>query len=187
MKKITILTFLLVVVFYFTNSAQNSGTEKYGKTINLGIGIGYYKYTNHSIPVLHFNYEFDVAKSFTLAPFVTFYSYSNNYYWGNPKYPGKYYKYRETVIPIGVKGTYYFDKILNAGAQWDFYLAASLGFRIRSVQWDNDYYGDKYAYNDGGGLYLDFHVGTEYHFNNKIGMFLDLSSGVSTIGIAIHR
>ena len=106
---------------------------------------------------------------------------------GNAHYPYKYYSYHETVIPIGVKGTYYFDQLLNAGSKWDFYAAASLGFRIRNVKWDNDYYGDKYAYNDASGLYLDFHVGTEYHINQKIGLFLDLSTDVSTIGLSFHH
>ena len=91
------------------------------------------------------------------------------------------------MIPIGVKGSYYFDELLHANSNWDFYLAASLGFSIRSVTWDNDYYGDQYAYHSTSGLYLDLHIGTEYHFNSKIGMFLDLSSGVSTLGLAFHH
>jgi len=181
MKKIIFL-FCFMIFFKLTGYAQ----ENYGKTLNLGLGIGYYGYVGHSIPVLHINYEFDVAKDFTLAPFLTFYSYSNEYYWGNKNHPYTYYSYHETVIPIGVKGTYYFDKLLDAGAKWDFYLAASLGFSIVNSSWDDNYEGDRDVYHGASSLYLDFHIGSEYHFNNKLGMFLDLSTGISTIGIAFH-
>jgi len=178
----------MVVLSTFNAIGQeNTSSEKYSGTLNLGVGIGYYGYVGQSLPVFHANYELNVAKNFTLAPFITFYSYSNEYYWGNPNKPYKYYRYQETVIPIGVKGTYYFDDLLQANSKWDFYLGASLGFAIRSVTWDNDYLGDKYAYHRSNGLYLDGHIGTEYHFNNRIGMFLDLSSGVSTLGIAFHH
>ncbi|MBI2281168.1 MAG: hypothetical protein HYU68_10830 [Bacteroidetes bacterium] len=186
-KKLITITLLLLTMVHFNGYAQ----EKYGKTLNLGLGVGgysgYYSYVGRSLPVFHINYEFDVAKNFTLAPFLSFYSYSNQYYWkGNKNYPDRYYTYKETVIPIGVKGTYYFDELLRANDKWDFYLAGTLGFAIVNSTWDNDYYGDKNYYQRGSSLYLDVHVGAEYHFNNTLGAFLDLSSGVSTIGLAIH-
>jgi len=164
----------------------------YGKTLNLGLGIGgyagYYGYAGQTLPVLHLNYEFDVAKDFTLAPFISYYSFSRRYYYGNNSlnHPYKNYTYREVVIPIGAKGTYYFDNILNANSKWDFYLASSLGFAIVSRSWDNDYYGDKNYFRHGNSLFLDFHIGTEYHLSKRVGLFLDLSTGVSTIGLAIH-
>ncbi len=166
--------------------------EKYGKTFNIGLGVGgyagYYRYVGRTLPILNLNYEFDVSKNFTLAPFISFSTYSNSYWWGNSSknYPYRYYTYRETVIPIGVKGTYYFDDILKANSKWDFYMSGSLGFSIVNSSWESDYYGDTKYYNRGNPLFLDLHVGTEYHFNNRIGAFLDLSTGVSTVGIAIH-
>ena len=169
-------TLLLAIVLIKANAnAQHAGSsEKFGHTLNAGLGIGYYGYVDHNIPVIHLNYEFDVAKDFTLAPFITFYSYQHKYY-------------RQTVIPIGVKGSYYFDKILQANAKWDFYLAGSLGFALRNTRW-NDGYDRELDYHEGAGpLYLDLHIGTEYHFNNKIGAFLDLSTGVSTIGLSFHK
>lgn len=174
-------------LFFLLSSTLIGQTDKYGKTLNLGVGIGYYGYIGHSTPVLHANYEFDVARNFTLAPFLTYYSYQNSNYWGNSNNPSKYYFYRSTVVPIGVKGTYYFDRILSAGAKWDFYLAGSLGIVFRSTVWDAGYQGNR-AINQGrSGAYLDVHIGTEYHFNSRFGAFLDLSSGVSTAGIAIHH
>jgi hypothetical protein len=190
--KSKIFTFLLLLtIFSFTISAQNkTGNEKYGKTINLGLGIGgyagYYGYAGHTMPVLHADYEFDVTNSFTLAPFVSFYTYGNSYYWGNKDNPYRYYTYRQTVIPIGVKGSYYFDRLLNANTKWDFYLAGSLGFSIINSKWENGYYGDHNYYQSPSTLFLDIHAGAEYHLTQRLGFFLDLSSGVSTIGIAIH-
>jgi hypothetical protein len=185
MKKIITLAFVLLA-FQFTAGAQ----EKYGKTLNLGLGLGgysgYYGYVGHSLPVFHANYEFDVAKNFTLAPFITFYTYTNDYYYSNKHDPFRYYTYRQTVIPIGVKGTYYFDDLLKANNKWDFYLAGSLGFAIVNESWSNGYYGDPNYFGRPSSLFFDVHIGAEYHFNSSLGAFLDISSGVSTIGLAIH-
>jgi hypothetical protein len=169
--------FLLMLIGTNLSAQQSTYGEKYGNTLNLGLGIGgysgYYGYVGRSLPVFHINYEFDVARNFTLAPFATFFTYRD-------------VNYRETVIPLGVKGTYYMDQLLNAGADWDFYLAGSLGFAIDNVSWDTNYNGDRTYYHSAGPLFLDAHVGAEYHLTRKLGIFLDLSSGVSTIGLAFH-
>ncbi|MFA9213927.1 MAG: hypothetical protein ACEQSR_08790 [Candidatus Methylacidiphilales bacterium] len=186
MKKLTSILVIAFSLLQLNTMAQ----EKFGNTLNLGIGVGgrtgYYGYASRSLPVFHLNYEFDVAKDFTLAPFISVSSFTNDYYWGNNNNPYKYYTYRETIIPVGVKGSYYFDNLLKANKKWDFYLAGSIGFAIINQSWDNGYNGDKNYYRGGSNLFLDIHIGTEYHFNNNIGAFLDLSSGVSTIGLAFH-
>lgn len=181
-KLITItLTILCFFMVHFTTSAQ----EQYGKTLNLGLGVGgnsgYSRYIGRSIPVFTANYELNVAKNFTLAPFISFYSFRDKYYWSNNNYT-----YSETVIPIGIKGTYYFDELLNANSRWDFYAAGSLGFALVNSHWGEGYDGDKNHFNKGNGGFLDIHLGVEYHFNSNIGMFVDVSTGVSTLGIAIH-
>ncbi len=179
-QKISLLSFVFLMLTSFANAQ-----EKYGKTLNLGLGIGYYKYVNNSVPVVHLNYEIDVAKNFTLAPFLTYFSYTYNYGVGNPKNFGYYgYSYTETVIPIGIKGSYYFDEFLVASPKWDFYLAGSLGFTYRKRTWSNNYVGNSDV--NSSPLYLDLHLGTEYHMTEKLGLFLDLSSGVSTLGLGIH-
>jgi hypothetical protein len=183
--KTKILTITLVLLTVVTSlSAQRrsysnsySSSDEYGHTLNIGLGIGgysgYYGYIGHTLPVFDINYEFSVARNFTLAPFITLYSYSDN-------------NYSSTVTPIGVKGTWYLDRFLNAGPRWDFYLAGSLGFALVNTTWNDNYYGDRGYYHSADPLYLDLHAGTEYHISKKVGMFLDLSTGVSTIGIAIH-
>src|ERR1035437_2829244 len=157
--KIRSFTFLCAILLIVSSlSAQNTTySENHGHTLNIGLGIGgyggYYGYYGRTLPVFSINYEFDVAKNFTLAPFATFVTYHD--YYNN-------YGYRETVIPLGVKGTYYFDQLLNAGADWDFYLAGSLGFAIDNVSWDTNYNGDRTYYHSAGPLFLDAHVGAEY-------------------------
>jgi hypothetical protein len=161
--------------------------EHYGNTLNLGAGIGYYGYLHNTLPVVMVNYEFDVARNFTLAPFVGAYTYQSHYYWKNPNDGSyRYYSYRATAIPVGLKGTYYFDQLFHAHPNWDFYAAGSLGFVFRSVTWESGYYGDRHVYQSTSPLYLDAHIGAEYHLNNRAGLFLDLSSGLSTFGVAFH-
>ncbi len=192
MKKSILLSALFLGLLTINSDAQDKpAPEKFGNTLNLGAGIGYYGYIGHSIPFGTINYEFDVVKNFTLAPFAGVYSYQNHYYWGNPSKPFedpsyRQYSYRVTVIPVGVKGTYYFDQLLHAGQKWDFYAAGSVGFAVRNVVWESDYYGDKKVYHNPSPLYLDAHIGAECHVSQKVGIFLDLSTGVSTFGLAIH-
>ncbi|MEZ4805483.1 MAG: hypothetical protein R2852_08390 [Bacteroidia bacterium] len=190
--KIGLLSTLMLLFISINDlNGQNSKSgEKYGKTLNLGLGIGYYGYIGSNVPVLHADLEFDVAKQFTLAPSISFFSYRNSYYWGNKNYPNRYYNYSQTVIPVGVKGTYYFDNLVNAGSKWDFYFAGTLGVAIIKSTWDDGYYGDRYIYRNSyrnrTPLFLDVHVGTEYHLSNRAGLFLDLSTGISTLGLALH-
>lgn len=186
MKKTIFISLLFLAILSLNISAQETNpSEKFGKTFNLGIGVGgysgYYGYVGHTLPVLHIDYEFDVARNFTLAPFVSFYTYRTKHKWDN-----NYYYYHETVIPIGVKGTYYFDQLFKANPDWDFYLAGSAGFAIVNSSWDSGYDGDEDYYHHGNPLFLDIHAGAEYHINNHIGIFPDLSSGVSTIGLGFH-
>ncbi|OFY96495.1 MAG: hypothetical protein A3K10_06500 [Bacteroidetes bacterium RIFCSPLOWO2_12_FULL_31_6] len=192
MKKLILISIVLFQTATMNSIAQDKPeAEKFGNTLNLGAGIGYYGYIGHSLPVGMLNYEFDVARNFTLAPFAGIYTYQNYYYWGNPNQPNgdesyRLYSYRATAVPVGVKGTYYFDQLFRANPKWDFYASGSTGFIFRSVTWENGYYGDKHVYQNASPLYLDAHVGAEYHMTEKAGIFLDLSSGVSTFGLAIH-
>jgi hypothetical protein len=190
MKKAITLAILLLNIVHIKSYGQESSQEKYGSTLNLSIGLGghygYYKYVGNSIPILHIDYEFDVAKNFTVAPFLNVHTYTRRHYWGNKNHPYKNYYYRETGLGVGAKGTYYFDEILRANSKWDFYLAGSLGFVSVFSRWDDGYLGDKDFYSRSSPLFLDLHIGAEYHINNRLGLFLDLSSGISTFGIAIH-
>lgn len=179
------------MVLLFAFQFNSFGQERYGNTVNLGVGIGghygYYRFAGRSIPVLHLDYEFDVARNFTLAPFVNVHTFNRKRYWGNSNHPHRDYNYHQTAFALGVKGTYYFDALLNAGSNWDFYLAGSVGFVAVHSRWESDYDGDRDYYARPNPLFLDVHIGVEYHITNRVGIFLDVSSGVSTLGLAFHR
>lgn len=157
------------------DAQEKSGSEKYGKTFNIGLGtgIGNYGYAFSATPAVHMDYEFDLIRTLTIAPFVTVYHYSNNFY-------------RERVIPVGLKATCYFDEILKAHPHWDFYLASSLGFAIRETVWENGFAPDPNTHYGPGALYLVLSIGSEYHINKKLGAYIDLSNGISTIGLSFH-
>jgi len=186
MKRLFTITIAILCSFIVQHKV--SGQEQFAKTFNLGIGVGghsgYSSYAAQSLPVLNISYELGVVRNFTLAPFLSLYTYRDKYYWSNTN---TNYSYRETVIPVGVKGTYYFDELLEAHSDWDFYAAGSLGFAIVNARWEEGYEGDKNFYHRGSSLFLDIHLGAEYHINNKVGVYLDLSSGISTIGLAFHQ
>lgn len=178
MKKILFTAFIMAT--FMSGYAQ----ENFGRTLNLGVGIGYYGYLYRSTPVLHANYEFQVAKNFTLAPFISYFSYTNEPYYYDKN---RSYYYRTTIVPVGLKASYYFDDILNASDKWDFYLAGSIGASIRKTVWRDGYPDNRYDYTrEVSPLYLSLHVGAEYHLNSNVGIFADFSTGVSTLGIAIH-
>jgi hypothetical protein len=178
MKKIIIISLFFLSVLCSNTFAQDANyNERHGAALNLGLGLGgysgYYGYIGHILPVFNINYEFGVSNNFTLAPFVTVYTYKETYY-------------RESVIPIGLKGSIYLDQLLRANCNWDFYLAGSLGFAIVRSTWNADYRGDRTYYSSPNPLFFDGHLGLEYHMSNRVGLFLDLSTGVSTIGLAFH-
>jgi len=189
MKKIIILSILTLALFGYTSpvSAKKvySG-ENYDNTLNLGVGTALHQYGNNSIPFFVVNYEFQVAEYFTIAPSIGYAHYSSNYYYGNGNNPYRNYSYSETIIPISVKGTYYFDKILNAGSKWDFYLGTSVGYYYATFTTENGYTGKTTDIDGTSPLYLAIHLGTEYHISQKTGIFLDLSSQFNTVGLAFH-
>jgi len=194
MNKRLLTPLLLTLLSITTLSAQ----EKYGKAFNLGVGGTYYGYVGHAVPVIMLNYEIDVVKNFTLAPFIGYFSYGRDFYWYGPgpkphpkpphndPYYYDHYHYRQTVVPFGVKGTYYFDELLKANKKWDFYASASLGFAIRSTHWEDDYYDDYDGYRRSS-VYADLHIGTEYHLNNTFGLFADASLGMLLVGLSVHH
>jgi len=187
MKKIIFIFVIALGFMNYKSSAQSYNSaprEKFGPTINLGAGVGYYGYLGAPAPAVMLNVELDIARNITLAPFIGFYTYSNDYYWGDPHYPYRNYAYREVVVPLGIKGAYYFDQLLHASDRWDFYAAASVGISIHQVSWDNGYYGDRNVINGPSPLYGTAHIGSRLHITPKFGIYLDLSTGISTFGLS---
>lgn len=190
MNKSIITALFLFLISATGLLAQKGNSEDYGKTLNLGFGFIYPGYIGHPVPAFNVNYEFDIAKNVTLAPSISCYGYSDEYYWGDNNHPYKYYSYRETIIPVGCKGTYYFDQLLRADEQWDFYAAATLGTAFSFSTWEDGYHGDNSVYRaehrGSGYLFMNLHAGAELHMTDKFGLYLDLSTGLSTFGMAFH-
>jgi hypothetical protein len=176
MKKL--ILFLLFLLFVTGSKAQ----EQFGNTLNVGTGIGYYGYA----PSISANYEFDLFRNFTLAPFTSVITYKSCRYWGDQLRPYRNYYYRETTIPIGLKTTYYFDEWLHAGDRWDFYAGTSLGIAYRTTVWEPGYDGNRNVRRFSSPLYVSLHIGSECHLTKSLGVYVDLSTGLSTFGIGFH-
>ena len=159
-----------------------SQNEKFGNTLNVGAGVGYYAYA----PALNINYEFDVFRNFTLAPFASVMTYRRYRYWGSPNQPYRDYYYRETTVPVGVKTCYYFDEWFKATDRWDFYIGTSLGVAFRKTTWEDGYDGDRVVRRYATPLYANMHIGSECHLTESLGIYLDLSTGLSTFGLGFH-
>jgi hypothetical protein len=185
MKKLNIL-FLVLLVPLCVAAQQPSAGEVYAQSLNISAGTGYYRYVGYNVPVVHANYELPVDELLTVAPFAAFYRYETNYYWGDETHTPRYFHYSEKVLPIGIKVTGYLDELINAGKRWDFYAAGSIGLIIRKTSWVADYEGPRKINPGTGGMFLDFHVGTEFHCTRMLGIQLDCAAGETTLGLAFH-
>jgi hypothetical protein len=185
MKK-TVRSILISLFLTAKLSSQTIESEKHGNSLNGGVGIGYFGYIGHTLPVFHADYEFQIDNNLTLAPSLNLFSYEKNYIWANKEGVLTHSHYNEVVVPLGVKVSYYLDHALKLNHKWDLYLAGSLGFNIRSTKWEDSYTGTLNINPGTGPLYLDFHSGVEYHLNKTMGLQIDLSTTVSSFGFAIH-
>jgi hypothetical protein len=174
---------LLSAINGYSQVNRPSSGEYYGNTLNLGLGLPYVHDWGR-VPYFTANYEFNVSKNITIAPFIGYLSFRSEtgYPWN-----GNYFHYRQTVVPIGAKGTFYFDRLLRLSSRWDIYAALSAGYIYSHEVWDAGFYGNKEVAASISNLYLDLHIGAEYHINRRTGLFLDLSRNVSTFGVALHR
>jgi hypothetical protein len=151
-------------------SAQKKAAigEDFGNVLNLGVGFGYGGGANALM--LAADYEFDVYPNVTVAPFLAFRSNSTP-------------TFTHTFVPIGAKGCYYFDQLINAPAEFDLYAGVSLGFAIHSFSYSSPAY---FGTAKGDNLFAAIHVGGSYRASDRIGINLDLGSYYSTVGIGIY-
>jgi len=184
--------YCILLLNLFLNSNKMSSQEEitiehFGKTLNVGSGIEYASYVGYSVPIACLNYEIEIEKKITVAPFVYVYSYQSSVNLLNSDLLGENYNYTETVIPIGFTVSYYLDELIKAKSHWDFYIAGSLGYINRQTKWTNPYYGNQKHEPGTGAMYLNIHIGTELHITKRIGFQLDVSAGKASIGIALHH
>jgi hypothetical protein len=164
-------------------SAQELGTEPFGRTCNFGAGPGYFGTVVLPAPYFTLNYEYEIAGHLTIAPFLGLASYRS----GPHPYAGKNYYYRATIMPMGLKATYYLDRLVRLPCRWDLYVAASVGYLYSRKSWDLGYPGSVGTIAGATQTYLLAHLGLEYHLNRNTGLFADFSNGATVGGISFHR
>ncbi len=183
-KTCTYPVVLLLLLFNNLESkGQENNTEPFGRSFNMGMGPGYFSTEILPAPFFTINYEYDILNNLTIAPFLGFVSYKGD----ASVIASRYYYYWATILPFGIKTSYYLDQVLKIPCRWDVYIACSVGFTYINKTWDYGYPGIK------GGIpglreeYLHAHLGVEYHINRTTGLFVDLSTGVAVAGISLHK
>lgn len=171
MKKIFaafVLTLLLV------SSQSFAQYQKGDKLLNAGIGLG--AYYGGGIPI-GASLEFGITDQISVGPQIDYYSWGYNF--------GLGYRYRYTFIPIGVRGSYHLNEVLNLGNEkLDLYAGAGLGYYISSYS-DNTGYTGVYDNAYGGRVFLNIHAGGRYYFKPNLGGFAELGYGVSTLKVGV--
>lgn len=148
MKKL--LTLSLFCLFTFGVSSKMVAQESYGNALNLFATFG----SNSSITG---NYEFPLAKNFTISPEATL-------------------PFDFDYIAAGARVDYYFDSLIKLNEPWDIWGGVSAGFKIGLA---SDYVADD-------DLRLDLHIGGEYKFNQKFGIILEAGNNGGSLGLGIH-
>lgn len=180
--KALLLTALILFTDINASLAQNNDSEPMGRAFNAGMGPGYFGGLQLPAPYTTINYEYEVAGYTTIAPFLGFASYRS----APQVLGGKNYYYRATILPVGIKATYYLDKLLHIPCRWDVYVAGSAGYAFTTKEWDYGYPGTDDAVPGITPHFLLLHLGAEYHVSKRTGLFADVSTGVATFGFAIH-
>jgi hypothetical protein len=132
MKKL--LTIAFFSAFTFGTSTVVSAQESYAGALNVFATLG----NNSSVSA---NYEFALAKNFTISPEATI-------------------PFDLDYISAGARVDYYFDSLLNLVEPWDVWAGAGVGFNIGSDSNNDDlnlnlHIGGEYKFNQTWGLILE--------------------------------
>ena len=166
--------------------AQNKLPEQFGSTLNLGPILNYGLNSNANLLYFHVEYEIDLVKNLTIAPFVNFSNITRNNYFNELNSPNKINYYSQPIMPVGIKFTYYLDPIVNLHPKWDLFMGGSTGFAIRKIANKTSGLNSNQSINNGSsGLMFNLHLGTEYHFSKRGGVFLDVSRRTFSLGLAV--
>jgi len=131
----------LIAVFFLTaNGLFAQATPQ----LNFGFGIN----SGGDFP-MYASYDFPVNEDISIAPLVQL---DLGFNW----------------LTLGVKGDYYFDRLLQLPSDWDVYGGANGGFNI----FFNDH-------NDASTLELGLQIGGRWHWNDKWALNLEFAGGSS--------
>jgi len=142
---------LLIGVLFVALSGTVYAQENHGNSLNVFVKFG----DNSSISA---NYEFSVAKDITVSPEARIWFSGDN------------------DLALGVRGDYYFDRLLKLAEPWDIWGGVDLGFVVSGNEYKDD-------------MDLNIHIGGEYKFNDMWGIILELGGGTTAaggIGVGIH-
>ncbi|KAA9354811.1 MULTISPECIES: hypothetical protein [Larkinella] len=168
MKKL--LSSLLVMSLLLVGTQSFAQYQKGDKLLNAGIGLG--AYYGGGIP-LGASFEVGVTDEISVGAQVDFYTWSYSSYW------------RYTFVPIGVRGSYHVNELLNLGNdKLDLYAGVGIGYRISSYKYDGpggSIYSDSY----GSGAFFNLHLGGRYYFKPNIGAFAEVGYGVAPLKLGV--
>jgi len=172
MKKL--LSSLFVLAFMLVSVQSFAQYKKGDKLLNAGIGLG--AYYGGGIP-LGASFEVGVTDEISVGAQADFYTWGYNF--------GGGYRYRYTFLPIGVRGSYHVNELLNLGVDnLDLYGGLSLGYYISSYR-DNSGYSGFYDNAYGNRVFLGVHIGGRYYFKPNLGAFAEVGYGVAPLKIGV--
>lgn len=161
MKKITAITFFMIVTSIMSIKAQLSVNEL--NFINLGIGLGSYA-------PISLSYERGVSDNLTVGGLVN--------YWGTSSGG-----YKASYIGIGGKLAYHLNNAFDiSDDNWDLYAGATLAYAFVSEKYTSTYYSTGASI---GGIYLGGVLGARYFFSEKIGAYAEAGYGVSYFNLGV--
>jgi len=202
MKKITLLTFMLIVFLSMNALAQEDELDPEEETVSTnlsynkgdmilqgGISLGYYGYgyagsrTGFTIP-LSAAFEYGFSKDISAGPFLGFARWSYDYL---------DYSYSYTFTTFGARGSFHYLPYLNEimeteidPSQFDFYFTLLLGLEFRNYSTSYETYADEQD-NDVNPIFRPV-IGFKYYFNPTFSAFVEGGRGIfgyAKIGVSM--
>ncbi len=184
--KRSVFAFMLVSIFGFGASAQESTFKVGDKVVNVGLGIGNVHYSGSGyktqIPPLSASFEMGVKDGILekgligVGGYLGYASYKWTSVWNGDEYGWKY-----SNFILGARGTFHYPLI----DKLDTYSGLMLGYEVVSVSEIGVPTGWGSA--NASGFIWSWYAGGRYYFTNKIAGMLELGYGITylNLGVAI--
>ncbi len=181
-KTIKNITFLLLTLFSFSNSAlaQEGHMTKGTNVIQAGIGFGGWTsgYTTSETPIIAVAFERGIMDNLlngnlSVGAAITY---------KGGKYSGSNYTWRYNYLAVTARASWhpYFIKV----EKLDTYTGLSIGYYRVSSDYDSKWY--SYDYDFGGsGVALAAHVGARYNFTENFGAWAELGFGLGLLNAGV--
>jgi hypothetical protein len=171
--KNTILMLFVASILSFTSEKAFAQFEKGDKLLNLGIGLN--SYYGGGVPI-GAAFEYGITDEISIGAQIDFSRWSYGY--GG-------YKWSYTFVPVAVRGSYHFGKLINLPTdKLDLYGGAALGYYISKYK-DNTGYTGYYDNVYGNKALFGIYAGGRYYFKDNIAGFAEVGYGVSTLKVGV--